>query len=413
MLELLTNNHFDRILDLFDSVQQKIQIISPFLTISMAEKLCETKKQRNISCDFITRFYIEDMLNKANSMDAIELLMDSGINVYAVKRLHTKLYLFDDTHAIMGSANFTNGGFKSNIELSLLVSDETMLIDELHEYFDNMLSAIQQSDEGRITKEMLATARNIYAKSFDSKTHNKNSIIRNVKMFGAALNSTDNLDDTDAALQELNNCTGENDMVCDLFKETEKYGQIKYPYTIWLKFNGDGSNRLAEDQKFPIATVAINDKTVYLSNYPYKVHSVKEDDVVYIAAVSTDTQKKNQPIIVGRGRLAAFSKDNYASDSMIQQNPWMAHYPWYCIIKDCEILNTAVKNGIPLNWLLDALGSNTYVASFGRNENITDVATKHFRKAHIRLSGNAKDLIDKKFDALKKQYRVIQYHSDI
>lgn len=327
MLELLTNNHFDRILDLFDSVQQKIQIISPFLTISMAEKLCETKKQRNISCDFITRFYIEDMLNKANSMDAIELLMDNGINVYAVKRLHTKLYLFDDTHAIMGSANFTNGGFKSNIELSLLVSDETMLIDELHEYFDNMLSAIQQSDEGRITKEMLATARNIYAKSFDSKTHNKNSIIRNVKMFGAALNSTDNLDDTDAALQELNNCTGENDMVCDLFKETEKYGQIKYPYTIWLKFNGDGSNRLAEDQKFPIDTVAINDKTVYLSNYPYKVHSVKEDDVVYIAAVSTDTQKKNQPIIVGRGRLAAFSKDNYASDSMIQQNPWMAHYP--------------------------------------------------------------------------------------
>lgn len=306
MLELLTNNHFDRILDLFDSVQQKIQIISPFLTISMAEKLCETKKQRNISCDFITRFYIEDMLNKANSMDAIELLMDSGINVYAVKRLHTKLYLFDDTHAIMGSANFTNGGFKSNIELSLLVSDEPLLANELHEYFDNMLSTIQQSDEGRITKEMLAVARSIYAKLFDSKKHDKVSIIRNTKMFGAALKSADNLDDPGEALKELDCCTKENDIVCDLFRETENHEQIKYPYIIWLKFNGDGSNRLAEDQKFPIATVAINDKTLYLSNYPYKVHSVKENDAIYIAAVSTDTQKKNQPIIVGRGRLAAF-----------------------------------------------------------------------------------------------------------
>ena len=59
----------------------------------------------------------------------------------------------------------------------------------------------------------------------------------------------------------------------------------------------------------------------------------------------------------------------------------------------------------------DALGSDTYISSFGRNEDIAAVGRKHYQKAHIRLSGNAKDLIDKKFDALKKKYGVIIYNS--
>ena len=45
MIELLTNNHLDKILDLFDGVQKEVKIISPFLTMSMAEKLCEVKKE--------------------------------------------------------------------------------------------------------------------------------------------------------------------------------------------------------------------------------------------------------------------------------------------------------------------------------------------------------------------------------
>ena len=413
MIELLTNNHLDKILDLFDGVQKEVKIISPFLTMSMAEKLCEVKKEKGVSCEFITRFYLEDMIAKANSMDAIELMMDNGINVYAVKRLHTKLYLFDRNYAILGSANFTNGGFKSNIELSLLVSDEGVLISELQGYFDDMVSQIKPLEEGRITKEMLSKARELYMNLFKAKKNAGSGTVRSMKMYGAALNNKGDFKDTNAALKELDECAKEKDLICELFKETEQVEQIKFPYTIWLKFDGEGNDRIASGDTFPMTSVKINGKTAYLSNYPFKVGSIKDNDEVYFGAISTDKHGKNQPIIVGRGHLAGFTEENQVNDTMIAKYEWMTRYPWYCIIKDCELLNTSVINGIPMDTVWDALGSDTYVSSFGRNEDIAAVGRKHYQKAHIRLSGNAKIYIDKKLDALKAQYGVIEYRSEV
>ena len=75
------------------------------------------------------------------------------------------------------------------------------------------------------------------------------------------------------------------------------------------------------------------------------------------------------------------------------------------------VLNTEVKNGIPLDEVLDVFGSDTYISSFGRNESIAEVSKKHFQKAHIRISGNAKEYIDKKFDELANKYGTVSYNS--
>ena len=39
MIELLTNNHLEKILDLFDGANRDIRIISPFLSVAMAQRL--------------------------------------------------------------------------------------------------------------------------------------------------------------------------------------------------------------------------------------------------------------------------------------------------------------------------------------------------------------------------------------
>jgi phosphatidylserine/phosphatidylglycerophosphate/cardiolipin synthase-like enzyme len=145
-MEVLTNNHYEKILDLFDGATKSIKIISPFISESIAKKLCDAVGESSIKCEFITRFYLEDMFARANSMDAIEMMMDAGIEVYALKGLHTKLYLFDENYGVLGSANFTAGGFKSNIELSLLMGQKDNILTELHSYFDELLSKIKQSD---------------------------------------------------------------------------------------------------------------------------------------------------------------------------------------------------------------------------------------------------------------------------
>ena len=62
MIELLTNNHLEKILDLFDGANRDIRIISPFLSVAMAQRLCDSIRERGLRCAFITRFYIEDMV---------------------------------------------------------------------------------------------------------------------------------------------------------------------------------------------------------------------------------------------------------------------------------------------------------------------------------------------------------------
>ena len=411
MIELLTNNHFDKILDLFDGTKREIKIISPFLTISMAEKLCQAVKKNKIFCHFITRFYLEDIISKATSLEALELLINSGIEVYIVKKLHTKLYLFDDDNAILGSANFTNGGFKSNIELSLLLSEEENVIEELHSYFDNMMEQLKKAKSGILTPDMIAEAKKSYADLFASKKGAGK--VRSTLMYGAALDQWSDLTKTSDIWNELNQCEGEEDLICTLFKQTERVEQIKYPFNIWLKFSGEANDRLAGDEPFPMTDFTENGRILYLSNYPFRVRSIQDGDEIYFAGLTTDKNEKKQPVIAGRGHLAGFSDQNFASADMRQQYDWMEQYPWYCIITDCEIIDAPLKECVRLDSVLAALESDTYLSSFGRNESIAAVARKHYQKAHIRLSGNAKQYIDKKLEELKLQHGVIRYQSDI
>ena len=64
-----------------------------------------------------------------------------------------------------------------------------------------------------------------------------------------------------------------------------------------------------------------------------------------------------------------------------------------------------------MDFIWDALGSDTYMASFGQNESFQAVSVKHHQKAHMRLSGNAKQFIDKKFNEQKVKYGYKIYYS--
>jgi len=102
---------------------------------------------------------------------------------------------------------------------------------------------------------------------------------------------------------------------------------------------------------------------------------------------------------------------NHVTDVMIAQYPWMQRFPWYVTISECDVLDAPLVEGIPLDEVWDALGSDTYLASFGRHESIPAVSRKHYQKAHIRLSGNAKQYIDKRLDTLFEQFGTIHYVS--
>ena len=384
-MEILTTNHYERIKELFRDSKYKIRIMSPFLSKSLSENLCELVQEKGIECQFITRIYLEDLYAKANSIEAIEMMIKSGIQVYSLKFLHTKLYIFDDDMAVVGSANFTTSGFKSNIELSLLADGKTEkesleLISELTQYFDDTKSKIQ---DGLVMEEMLSKVRTDYnnliipyKKANSVKTSNYNT-----KMYGAVIKTPKNLDLT----EEVLSAKKEKDIINEIFSSNEPRKQIKYNHSIWMKQMGRGNDRIDGNSMYEPTIVDLNGKDILISTYSEKKKptTIADEDEVYLAALSQNLKGQNVPIIIGRGYLRKFSEENRYKEEWLSEHPWLKDYPWYCIIEKCELLNTIVKNGVSMDIVWDELGSDTYESSFGMCEALDKVSKKHYQKAYF------------------------------
>lgn len=55
-LELITNNHLNKIIDVLNNTKSGINIISPFIKVGMTRYLCDIVKKNGIKCTVITRF---------------------------------------------------------------------------------------------------------------------------------------------------------------------------------------------------------------------------------------------------------------------------------------------------------------------------------------------------------------------
>ena len=85
-------------------------------------------------------------------LEVLKNLIERGVKIIAIKNLHTKLYLFDNSTAIIGSANFTSGGFGKNVELSVQLKNNPDEIKQLCEYYDNLL---RDNKDYEVTVEMI------------------------------------------------------------------------------------------------------------------------------------------------------------------------------------------------------------------------------------------------------------------
>lgn len=155
-IELITNNHLPVLNEAFSTIYKEINIISPFISGQMANKLCDILKEKpNVSCTLITRFYHDDFINGASDINSLKLLLENNVKIFLLKDLHTKAYLLDDHIGMLGSANFTSGGFILNHELSILFKDEEDIIDDMQNYFFKVLDLIQKAGNHMLTLEQV------------------------------------------------------------------------------------------------------------------------------------------------------------------------------------------------------------------------------------------------------------------
>jgi HKD family nuclease len=390
VIQLISKEHNAVIHELFETSTSAVKIISPFIGMDMARLLIEsTSNDSTRSLTLITRFYREDFINGVSRIEALEMLNNAGADIYALKGLHTKLYLFGVETALLGSANFTSGGFKLNHELSLYVKNEDEVNPPLNAYYENLLKAITESGDFLLTSEKIAQEKDLVV-SIQKSRKDKNITYRNESRFGADLPTSQNEVDeqqTDTIQSILTNIS-----------------QSEYNETIWIKFEGSASGRRAmTDYYSPFVTDDFPQGATFFSDVK-KPARVKNGDYV-ILAVYCDA---DLPYIVGRGKSVGYIETNVATSEMKAENEWMVDYPHFYKFIEFEYIDAPISKCIPLREVLRDLGSNMYVSTAGKSITLEDLRKRHRQQAHVRLTACAKNYIDGLIDDLVEKYGAIR-----
>ncbi|UEL48303.1 phospholipase D family protein [Terrisporobacter hibernicus] len=386
-IELLTNEHMVSLTNALKNTNKHIKIISPFIGLNTSKLISEFMKN-NIQCEctVITRFYTQDFIDRVSNLEGLKLLKQSNAKLYALKNLHSKLYLIDDNYGIIGSANFTMGGFKSNHELSLAIKDETCLLNNLNEYFDELKDDIRHAGDWEITSEIIEKEIELTDRMFKN-SNDKSVKFTNSKIWGADIKKINN----DKTIKEI-------DIVEEFLKEDlAKSGEIA-----WIKFEGKSDNRTSN--KFKYLPHKIISKNMYITCFPKNPRGIENGVTIFLSKLSYDENGKSVPMIVGRAKSYGFNSSNIADDFDKKQAKWLEDYPYYVELYDIEIIDTEIVNGISLNTLIMQLGNDVFPNTVGKCLENEDIRKRTRRRSHLRLTPMSKKYLDDKLECLLNKY---------
>lgn len=143
-MKLLDRDLEKYLFDVLSEGKKTIVLISPYIGFEMASKLLAYKnKHDGLSIKIITTFNRQSFIESASSLNGLKILVAKGVEVYALKGLHTKMYLIDDTYCLTGSANFTSNGLKYNHEV-LVYFDQPNEVQPFSLYAKKLFNAVNE-----------------------------------------------------------------------------------------------------------------------------------------------------------------------------------------------------------------------------------------------------------------------------
>lgn len=148
-MELLAQNIYkktkfkDRILSLVD--QENIKIICPYLTLDIFKDIILEKNWKLIT-DTKALFLSTE---KYKHIELIEFITKNNNKIKHLDKVHAKSIILEDK-ALFGSANFTNSGMNTNIELSAII-DDSEKVKELNTWFDELWDKSKFLDIEKVT----------------------------------------------------------------------------------------------------------------------------------------------------------------------------------------------------------------------------------------------------------------------
>lgn len=120
----------------------KLEILSGYIT-STAVGWLASLAPKNCSVSIVSSLTVSDLVSGASDLSAIEIALQNGWHVYALPRLHAKIYVVNDSKVFVGSSNFTTNGLKlygtGNIE-------GTVELEATSDHLDFVTNILKKSD---------------------------------------------------------------------------------------------------------------------------------------------------------------------------------------------------------------------------------------------------------------------------
>jgi len=143
---------------------ESVLIISSYVTSPAVKLLSELVCNDKCNVTVIGRFSPADLGCGASDINALEMVIEKGWELRALRNLHAKIYVIDNSISFVGSANFTNNGLSivgfGNVEALVKLDVDGSISD-----FVNMI--LRTSSE--IDKEVLDLMRDYTGKTNNTK----------------------------------------------------------------------------------------------------------------------------------------------------------------------------------------------------------------------------------------------------
>ena len=120
-LTVVTRPTIDWLVEKSRNCRDRLLIASPFVNSGVID--VTSLAPAGVTRSVITRTDLRDFATGASSLETLCALAKNGVTVSSLGGLHAKIYIFDDTCALVTSANATNGGMRRNLECGLATSN--------------------------------------------------------------------------------------------------------------------------------------------------------------------------------------------------------------------------------------------------------------------------------------------------
>lgn len=327
MLRLVDCNWSKELVEGVQADSTGLRIMAPFIKAGALRRLLEKRPK---SVRVITRFNLNDFADRVSDLDALSALLAAGAEVRGVKGLHSKLYVFGASRAVVTSANLTAAALDRNEEFGVTLYG-TGEIQTCAAYFDRMWS--------RAGVNLTRTKVTEWACLIEA--HRKNEGWGPGKLalgdFGSDIDGT----------------------------ESSKTSAAGAPVTIpnrlpaYVKLLGEATNRS------PLSLSVLDEVersgcNLTLAFPRGKRPGAPEGSLMFISRMVTQSGQGDIRVFGFATAHAHEVESDDASSLDIERRPWRRIWPHYVRVYDAHFLAGTLADGVSLNELMDELRADSF-----------------------------------------------------